>query len=80
MPMQLQTIQTTQSCTQNKPTDLGKSFNSTMLANCVKQTEFQMELINRFSTLKEIQKEDVNSTIADYWYQIIAFACDDWNK
>lgn len=49
-----------------------------MLANCVKQTEFQMELINRFSTLKEIQKEDVNSTIADYWYQIIAF--DDWNK
>lgn len=72
MPMQLQTIQTTQSH------DLGKSFNSTMLANCVKQTEFQMELINRFSTLKEIQKEDVNSTIADYWYQIIAF--DDWNK
>lgn len=51
-----------------------------MLANCVKQTEFQMELINRFSTLKEIQKEDVNSTIADYWYQIIAFAWDDWNK
>lgn len=51
-----------------------------MLANCVKQTEFQMELINRFSTLKEIQKEDVNSTIADNWYQIIAFECDDWNK
>lgn len=29
---------------------------------------------------KEIYKEDVNSIIVDYWYQIIVFVCDDWNK